>query len=179
MLMVRSVFLSCDLVLSDLVLSYCFMLSCLVLLGFGLAFWSCPSVSGLLFGSGRIWINLSFHCCYCRLTMTRVLATEVDLYLMRGFLEEARLAFLMVPVGATMEEVNAFFWHWAARGRRSVPANVWVVVRVRGHYRRYVRMQRWTQRQLVLVREATVARCGSSTECSLPNPGRRTRLPTG
>ena len=91
--------------------------------------------------------------------MTRVLATDVDLVLMREFLEEARLAFLMVPVGARMEEVNAFFWHWAARARRSVPAGVWVVVRVRGHYRRSVLMQRWTQRQLLVLREATVARC--------------------
>jgi hypothetical protein len=44
-------------------------------------------------------------------------------------------------------------------GRRSVPADVWVVVRVREHYRRSVRMQRWTQRQLLVLREATVARC--------------------
>jgi hypothetical protein len=58
-----------------------------------------------------VWIKLSFPCCMCRSTMTRVITTEVDVVLMRKFLEEARLAFLMVPVGARMEEVNAFFWH--------------------------------------------------------------------
>jgi hypothetical protein len=106
-----------------------------------------------------VWINLSFPYCMCRSTMARVIATEVDVVLMREFLEEARLAFLMVLVGARMEEVNAFFWHWAARARRSVPAGVWVVVWVRGHYRRSVLMQRWTQWQLLVLREATVARC--------------------
>ena len=91
--------------------------------------------------------------------MTRVMASAEDLSLLRVFLEEARVAFLTVPVGASMEGVNSFFWQWTSTGRRRLPVNVWVVVRVRGHYRRSVRMQRWAQRQLLILREAAVARC--------------------
>jgi hypothetical protein len=91
--------------------------------------------------------------------MTRLMASADDLSLMRDFLEEARLAFLAVPFGASMEGVNSFFWQWTATDRRRLPANVWVVVRVRGHYRRSVRLQLWTQRQLLVLREETVARC--------------------
>jgi hypothetical protein len=91
--------------------------------------------------------------------MTRVMASAEDLSLMRDCLEDARLAFLMVPFGASMEGVNFFFWEWTSSGCRRLPANVWVVVRVRGHYRQSVRMQRWAQRQLLVLREAVVARC--------------------
>ncbi len=69
------------------------------------------------------------------------------------------MAFLTVPFGASMEGVSSLFWHWVSSGRRRLPANVWVVVRVRGHYRRSVRMQRWSQRQLLVLREAAVVRC--------------------
>jgi hypothetical protein len=91
--------------------------------------------------------------------MTRVMVSAEDLSLMRDFLEETRLAFLTVPFGASMEGVNSFFWQWTSTARRRLPANVWVVVRVRGHYRRSVRLQRWSQRQLLALREAAVAMC--------------------
>jgi hypothetical protein len=76
-----------------------------------------------------------------------------------GFLEGARLVFLTVPLGVSMAHVNSLFWSLAAMGRRTLSAGVWVGVRVRGRYRRSVRLQRWAQRQLLILREVTVARC--------------------
>jgi hypothetical protein len=94
-----------------------------------------------------------------RSIMTRVMASSEDLDRLGEFLEGARLVFLTVPLGASMAYVNSLFWSLAAIGRRALPAGVWVGVRVRGHYRRSVRLQRWAQRQLLIHRDVTVARC--------------------
>ena len=94
-----------------------------------------------------------------RSIMTRVMASSEDLDRLGEFLEGARLVFLTVPLGASMAHVNSLFWRLCAVGRRTLPANVWVGVRVRGQYRRSVRLQRWAQRQLLIHREVTVRRC--------------------
>jgi hypothetical protein len=80
--------------------------------------------------------------------MTRVMASSEDLDRLGEFLEGARLVFLTMPLGASMAYVNSLFWRLA--GRRTLPAGGWVGVRVRGHYRRSVRLQRWAQRQLLI-----------------------------
>ena len=104
-----------------------------------------------------VWVDLvSFM---FRSTMTRVMASSEDLDRLGEFLEGARLVFLTVPLGASMAHVHSLFWRLCAIGRRSLRADVWVGVRVRGHYRRSVRLQRWAQRQLLIHREVTVARC--------------------
>jgi hypothetical protein len=104
-----------------------------------------------------VWVDLvSF---LFRFTMTRVMASSEDLDRLGEFLEGARLVFLTVPLGASMAYVNSLFWRLASIGRRTLPAGVWVGVRVRGLYRRSVRLQRWAQRQLLIHREVTVARC--------------------
>ena len=94
-----------------------------------------------------------------RSIMTRIMASSEDLDRLTEFLEGARLVFLTVPLGASMAHVNSLFWRLSAIGRRTLPANVWVGVRVRGQYRRSVRLQRWAQRQLLIHREVVVARC--------------------
>ncbi len=94
-----------------------------------------------------------------RSIMTRVMASSEDLDRLGEFLEGARLVFLTVPLGASMAHVNSLFWRLSAIGRRTLPTDVWVGVRVRGQYRRSVRLQRWAQRQLLIHREVAVARC--------------------
>jgi hypothetical protein len=103
------------------------------------------------------WVDVSFL--LFRFIMTRIMASSEDLDRLGEFLEGARLVFLTVPLGASMAYVNSLFWRPAAIGRRTLPAGVWVGVRVRGHYWRSVRLQRWAQRQLLVHREGTVARC--------------------
>jgi hypothetical protein len=83
-----------------------------------------------------------------RSIMTRIMASSEDLDMLGEFLKGARLVFLTVPLGASMAHVNSLFWSLAAMGRRTLSAGVWVGVRVRGRYRRSVRLQRWAQRQL-------------------------------
>ena len=104
-----------------------------------------------------VWVDLVFF--MFRSIMTRVMASSEDLDRLGEFLEGARLMFLTVPLGASMAYVNSLFWRLAAIGRRTLPAGGWVGVRVRGQYRRSVRLQRWAQRQLLIRREVTVARC--------------------
>ena len=94
-----------------------------------------------------------------RSIMTRVMASSEDLDRLTEFLEGVRLVFLTVPLGASMAHVNSLFWRLCAIGRRTLRADVWVGVRVRGQYRRSVRLQRWAQRQLLIHREVTVRRC--------------------
>jgi hypothetical protein len=91
--------------------------------------------------------------------MTRIMASSKDLDRLGEFLEGARLMSLTVPLGASMAYVNSLFWRLAAIGRWTLPAFVWVGFRVSGQYRRSVRLQRWAQRQLLVHREVTVARC--------------------
>jgi hypothetical protein len=91
--------------------------------------------------------------------MTRIMASSEDLDMLGEFLEGARLVFLTLPLGASMACVNSLFWSLTAMGRRTLSADVWVGVRVRGRYRRSVRLQRWAQRQLLILREVVVARC--------------------
>ncbi len=76
-----------------------------------------------------VWVDLvSFM---FRSIMTRVMASSEDLNRLGEFFEGARLVFLTVPVGASMAYVNSLFWRLAATGRRTLPAGVWVGVRVR------------------------------------------------
>ena len=91
--------------------------------------------------------------------MTRIMASSENRDRLGEFLEGARLVFLTVPLGAAMAYVNSLFWRLAAIGRRTLPAGVWVGVRVRAQYRRSVRLQRWAQRHLLMLREAAVVRC--------------------
>jgi hypothetical protein len=94
-----------------------------------------------------------------RSIMTRIMASADDIDMLGEFLEGARLVFSTVPLGASMAHVNSLFWGLAAVGRRTLTAGVWVDVRVRGRYRRSVRLQRWAQRQFLILRELVVARC--------------------
>jgi hypothetical protein len=94
-----------------------------------------------------------------RSIMTRIMASADDIDMLGEFLEGARLVFSTVPLGASMAHVNSLFWGLAAVGRRTLTAGVWVGVRVRGRYQRSVRLQRWAQRQLLILREVVVARC--------------------
>jgi hypothetical protein len=94
-----------------------------------------------------------------RSIMTRIMASSEDLDRLGEFLEGARLVFLTVPLGASMAHVNSLFWRLCRIGRRTLRAEVWVGVRVRGRYQRSVRLQRWAQRQLLIHREVTVGRC--------------------
>jgi hypothetical protein len=56
--------------------------------------------------------------------MTRIMACTEDLSLMGDFLEDTRLAFLMVPFGASMEGVNALLWELTSfLGRRKLPTS--------------------------------------------------------
>ena len=91
-----------------------------------------------------------------RSIMTCLMASSEEIDMLGEFLEGARLVFLTVPLGVSMAHVNSLFWSLAALGRRMLSANVWVGVR--GHYRRSVRLQRWAQRQLLILREVVVAR---------------------
>jgi hypothetical protein len=93
-----------------------------------------------------------------RSIMTRIMASSEDIDMLVEFLEGARLVFLTVHLGASMAHVNSLFWSLAAMGRRTLSAGVWVVP-VRGRYRRSVRLQRWAQRQLLILREVVIARC--------------------
>ncbi len=97
--------------------------------------------------------------CGCTMRTSIMASSDEDLTLMGDLLEDARLEFLMLPFGTSIEDVNAVFWEFVTLGRRELPSDVLVCVRVRGRYRRAVRLQRWVQRQLLVLRESTVARC--------------------
>ncbi len=62
--------------------------------------------------------------------------------MMRDFLEDARLKFHALPFGTSMEAINVVFWEFVALGRHELSADVLVVVRDRGRYRRIVRLRR-------------------------------------
>ena len=106
-----------------------------------------------------VYFRLDLSFVLFRSIMTRAMASSEDLDRLTEFLEGVRLVFLTVPIGASMAHVNSLFWRLCRIGRRTLPADVWVGVRVRGQYRRSVRLQRWAQRQLLLHREVTVRRC--------------------
>ena len=106
-----------------------------------------------------VCFRVDFSFVLFRSIMTRTMASSEDLDRLTEFLEGVRLVFLTVPLGASMAHVNSLFWRLCRIGRRTLPADVWVGVRVRGQYRRSVRLQRWAQRQLLIHREVTVRRC--------------------
>ena len=106
-----------------------------------------------------VYFRVDFPFVLFRSIMTRAMASSEDLDRLTEFLEGARLVFLTVPLGASMAHVNSLFWRLCRIGRRTLPADVWVGVRVRGQYRRSVRLQRWAQRQLLIHREVAVTRC--------------------
>jgi hypothetical protein len=94
------------------------------------------------------------------MTITRDASRE-DILLMEDFLECAQMHFDSISAGVSVDIVDEVFFKYTRYANEDWPTDVLVTILARetGSQGRPVRLQRWIHRELLLMREASIARC--------------------